>query len=82
VQAPRMTSDDERSVSSEGSEGSMDVAEVIRSEPMYYVLSQFLEEGTDNNPRNICDLLAELVHELKGIKLAMRDAKKDKKEAK
>ena len=54
---------DSESGSSKGSES--DIADILQQEPMYYVLSQFLE--TPNN-KNIACILEELVTEVKGLR--------------
>lgn len=42
-----------------------DVEDIVKSEPMYFVLSQFLETADGN--KNIATLLQELVEELKKL---------------
>jgi hypothetical protein len=51
--------------SSPGSESESDIADILQQEPMYYVLSQFLE--TPSN-KNIACVLEELVTEVKGLR--------------
>ena len=61
--------------SSDVSEESTDaeIADILRNQPMYYVLSQFLETA-DN--KNIASILEELVNEVRQLRVAVENAKK------
>ena len=58
-----MASESVSGSSSPGSES--DIADILQQEPMYYVLSQFLETPTN---KNIACVLEELVTEVKGLR--------------
>jgi hypothetical protein len=58
-----MASESASGSSSHGSES--DIADILQQEPMYYVLSQFLETPTN---KNIACVLEELVTEVKGLR--------------
>jgi hypothetical protein len=55
--------------SSQGS--ASDIADILQQEPMYYVLSQFLE--TPKN-KNIACILEELVQEVRQLRITMAAA--------
>jgi len=68
--------DDISSLSSESSESSnysdMSYASKVTSNPMFYVLAQFLESPTSN--KNIATLLEELIQELRLLRAASSPA--------
>jgi hypothetical protein len=64
-------SESEASSSDNGTES--DIADILQQEPMYYVLSQFLETPAN---KNIATLIEELVGEVRQLRVALQ-AKSD-----
>lgn len=50
---------------------SEEVVNIVRNEPMYFVLSQFLE--TPDGEDNVASLLKQLVNELKELNLTLKN---------
>ena len=47
------------------------IADILETEPMYYVLAQFLETRDSANPKNVATALTDICTELKGIRSAL-----------
>jgi hypothetical protein len=60
------------SASDVSSDSTGDIQDILQQEPMYYVLSQFLE--TPKN-KNIAVLLEELVSEIRGLRVAITESR-------